>query len=41
MAFAGAELPYADLCAASDQRACALEFVRSRIEALHHPLMPR
>ena len=39
--FSGAELAYADLCAAADQRACALDFVRSRIEALHHPLMPR
>jgi hypothetical protein len=39
--FAGAELPYADLCAAADQRRCALDFVRSRIEALHHPVMPR
>lgn len=39
--FAGAELAYSELCAAADQRACALEFVRSRVEALHHPLMPR
>jgi hypothetical protein len=40
-AFAGAELSYAELLAAADQRACGLDFVRSRIEALHHPLMPR
>ena len=39
--FAGAELSFAELCAAGDQRACALEFVRSRVEALHHPLLPR
>jgi hypothetical protein len=40
-AFAGAELSYAELLAAADQRACGLDFVRCRIEALHHPLMPR
>ena len=39
--FAGAELPYYELYAAGDQRGAALEFVRSRIEALHHPLLPR
>jgi hypothetical protein len=39
--FTGAELPYSALLAAPDQRALALEFVRSRIEALHHPLLPR
>ena len=39
--FPGAELPYSSLCAAADQRACALDFVRSRVEALHHPLLPR
>jgi hypothetical protein len=40
-AFAGAELSYNTLLAAVDQRACALDFVRSRVEALHHPLLPR
>ncbi len=39
--FMGAELPYSALLAAPDQRAAALEFVRSRVEALHHPLLPR
>ena len=39
--FVGAELPYSVLRAAPDQRAAALEFVRSRVEALHHPLLPR
>jgi hypothetical protein len=39
--FAGAELTYNDLLAAPDQRASALDFVRSRVEALHHPLLPR
>jgi hypothetical protein len=39
--FTGAELPYSELLAAGDQRAVALDFVRSRIEALHHPLLPR
>ena len=39
--FAGAELSYTTLLAAPDQRACALDFVRSRVEALHHPLLPR
>jgi hypothetical protein len=39
--FAGAELPYTALLAAQDQRACGLDFVRSRVEALHHPLLPR
>ena len=39
--FSGAELTYRELREASDQRACALEFLRSRIEALHHPLLPR
>jgi hypothetical protein len=38
--FAGAELPYSELLRAPDQRAAALDFVRSRIEALHHPLLP-
>jgi hypothetical protein len=38
--FAGAELPYSELLKASDQRAAALDFVRSRVEALHHPLLP-
>ena len=33
-AFAGAELPYADLLAAPDQRAAALEFFRGRLNAL-------
>jgi len=32
--FAGAELPYAELAAAADQRATALEFVRARADAL-------
>jgi hypothetical protein len=39
--FSGAELSYPELRAAPDQRACALDFLRSRIEALHHPLLPR
>jgi hypothetical protein len=39
--FNGAELPYSALLAAPDQRALALGFVRSRVEALHHPLLPR
>ncbi len=39
--FVGAELTYHELLAAADQRAAALDFVRSRIEALHHPLLPR
>lgn len=39
--FVGAELSYRALQAEADQRACALDFVRSRIEALHHPLLPR
>ena len=39
--FSGAELTYRELRAASDQRACALDFLRSRVEALHHPLLPR
>jgi hypothetical protein len=39
-AFTGAELPYSVLVNAPNQRATALEFVRSRIEALHHPLLP-
>jgi len=39
--FSGAELTYPELRAAPDQRACALDFLRSRIEALHHPLLPR
>ena len=33
-AFKGAELPYAELLAASDQRAAALEFLRARLRAL-------
>jgi hypothetical protein len=40
-AFSGAELGYRELRAAPDQRGCALDFLRSRIEALHHPLLPR
>jgi hypothetical protein len=40
-AFAGAELTYAELLSAFDQRAYGLDFVRSRVEALHHPLLPR
>jgi hypothetical protein len=32
--FTGAELPYAELAAAADQRATALEFVRARADAL-------
>jgi hypothetical protein len=40
-AFAGAQLTYPELRTAVDQRACALEFLRSRVEALHHPLLPR
>jgi hypothetical protein len=39
--FSGAELTYRELRAAPDQRACALDFLRSRVEALHHPLLPR
>ena len=39
--FSGADLSYRELRAAADQRGCALEFLRSRVEALHHPLMPR
>jgi hypothetical protein len=39
--FSGAELSYRELRSAPDQRACALEFLRSRVEALHHPLLPR
>jgi hypothetical protein len=39
--FSGAELTYPELRAAPDQRHCALEFLRSRVEALHHPLLPR
>jgi len=39
--FAGAELTYRELRSAPDQRACALDFLRSRVEALHHPLLPR
>lgn len=39
--FTGARLSYRALRAEADQRACALDFVRSRIEALHHPLLPR
>ncbi len=39
--FSGAELGYRELRAAPDERACALEFLRSRVEALHHPLLPR
>jgi hypothetical protein len=39
--FSGAELTYPELRAAPDQRACALDFLRSRVEALHHPLLPR
>jgi hypothetical protein len=38
--FSGAELSYSDLRKAPDQRAAALDFVRSRVEALHHPLLP-
>jgi len=41
MTFSGAELTYRELRAAPDQRACALDFLRSRVEALHHPLLPR
>jgi hypothetical protein len=33
-AFNGAELPYAELLAASDQRSCALEFFSARLAAL-------
>ncbi|MGZ4230177.1 MAG: hypothetical protein ACXVVQ_01970 [Solirubrobacteraceae bacterium] len=33
-AFKGAELPYAELLAADDQRGCALEFFRARLAAL-------
>ena len=40
-AFSGAELTYRELRTAPDQRACALDFLRSRVEALHHPLLPR
>ena len=39
--FTGAALPYSALLAAMDQRALALDFVRTRVEALHHPLLPR
>jgi hypothetical protein len=39
--FSGAELTFRELRAAPDQRACALDFLRSRVEALHHPLLPR
>jgi hypothetical protein len=39
--FSGAELTYRELRAAPDERACALDFLRSRVEALHHPLLPR
>ena len=39
--FRGAELPYRALRDAPNQLACGLEFLRSRVEALHHPLLPR
>jgi hypothetical protein len=33
-AFKGAELPYAEVLGAEDQRSCALEFFRARLVAL-------
>jgi len=39
--FRGAELPYRAIRDSPDQIACALAFLRTRIEALHHPLLPR
>ena len=39
--FRGAELPYDSLRDAPNQLACGLDFLRSRVEALHHPLLPR
>ena len=39
--FRGADLPYRAIRDAPDQLACALDFLRSRVEALHHPLLPR
>ena len=39
--FPGAELPYRAIRDAPNQLSCALDFLRSRVEALHHPLLPR